>query len=181
MKNLIIILLTAGLWGCTQQDYIVQSDRSVDTDFEQYSTYALSAHASSQNVQYVLQDLELKLDIREAIRDEMEAKGYTLNPENPDLLVNFRVFEEPTEVRGYEQETSYWMGDEVRAMGEPTTYQLEAGSLVVDLVDTESGAVVWKGYASGILEEDKFDRSEQSIATAVDMIFDQYTYRADDL
>lgn len=181
MKKVIIILLITGLWGCTQQDYIVQSDRALDTDFEQYSTYSLSSHASSNDVQFVLRDLELKQDIREAIRDEMEAKGYTLDTRNPDLLVNFRVFEEPTEIRGYERGTTYWGDEEIRTRDDRTTYQLEAGSLVIDLVDTESGAVVWKGYASGILEEEKFDRNEQSIAAAVDMIFDEYGFRADKL
>jgi hypothetical protein len=181
MKKIIVVLLISGLWGCTQRDYVVQSDKSLDTNFDQYSTYNFSTHALSEDVQFVLRDLALKVNIREAIMDEMQAKGYTLGTINPDLLVNFRVFEGATEIVGYEEESGYWTDEEVRSIEDRKTIQLDKGSLIIDLVDAESGTVVWTGYASGILEKDKFDRSEQSIATAVDMIFDDYEFRAESL
>ena len=181
MQKLIIIFFIAALYGCTQQDYLVQSDKALDANFENYSTYAFSTHAISEDVQFVLRDIELKHNIREAIKDEMEAKGYKLDMQNPDLLVNFRVFEEETELIGYQEGTDYWTDEEIRTADDRTTYQLEEGSLIIDLVDAESGVAVWRGYASGILEKNKFDRNERSIATAVDMIFDDYEYRADDL
>lgn len=183
MRKLIIILFITGLWGCTQRDYIVQSDRAPDIediDFENYSTYSFSSHALSEDAQFVLRDIALKNTIREEISSDLQAKGFTLDPRNPDLLVNFRVFEEATTMPTYEEEAVYWQNDEVREM-DRATVNLEKGSLIIHLVDAESNEVVWKGFASGILEQDKFDRDRQSIAVAVDMILDRYPYRGDDL
>lgn len=183
MKKIIIILIITGFWGCTQRDYLVQSDRAPDIEdinFEENSTFNFSTHALSEDAQFVLRDIALKNTIREEIAREMQAKGYTLDTRDPDLLVNFRVFEEATQMPGYEEQTLYWQNDEVREM-DRTTINLDKGSLVIHLVDTEQDEVIWKGYASGILEKDKFDRDRQSIATAVDMIFDRYQYRGDDL
>lgn len=180
MKKLLFLFLISTCWSCTQTEYLVRSDQAPETDFAEYDTYNFATQALSTDATFVLHDLALKNTIREAIAHEMLAKDYERATTDADLLVNFRVFEGPTEYRGYEQSTSgYWAANELIEFDDIKTYQLEAGTLMVDLVDKNTGELVWTGYASGILDKDKFDRDAQSVAEAVSRIFERYQYRAD--
>lgn len=181
MKNISIVLLIIAFTSCTQREYMVSSDHAPDVEFDQYDSYYFATQARSNNTDFFLGDISLKNGIKEEIRGEMKAKGYSFDPLDPDLLVNFRVFEEPVDMQGYQQqEFDYWAEDVIDPDNQKT-YNLDAGSLVVDFVDTETGRVVWTGYASGIIDGDSFDKSEKAIAAAVDELFDNYDYRANEL
>ncbi|MGK7391473.1 MAG: DUF4136 domain-containing protein [Candidatus Cyclobacteriaceae bacterium M2_1C_046] len=183
MKNYLILSLILLFTGCTQQEYLVRSDHAPDVDFEKYNSYAFATNISSNNAELFLDDLSLKNKIREEVRGEMEAKGYTFDLTDPDLLVNFRVFEKPVDMQGYQQQNfEYWGTEDVIDVENKKTYNLDAGTLVVDIVENETKRVVWTGYASGILkEDDSFDKSDNAVAAAVEKIFNNYNYRAEEL
>lgn len=173
IKKIIILTFVSVFWGCSQQEYLVGSDQALDTDLTEYKSFNFSTQASSNAGDFTLNDAMLKAQIRTAIEHEMIAQGYTMDRTNGELMVNFRVFDKPTEYTGYEDNNSYWQGQELRERGERRTYQLEAGTLMVDIIDKETGKLVWTGYASGIIEGNEFDRSEESIVEAVDQIFNE--------
>lgn len=182
MKKILVIFLISVCWSCgTQSEYLVQSDQALETDFSQYESYNFAAQALGTDAMFTLNDLALKNEIREAIAYEMQAKGYDRETTDADLLVNFRIFEGPAEYTGYVEGDRYWSDMEVREYDEVRTYQLEAGTLMVNFVDKGSGEIVWTGYASGIIEGDKFDRSEKSIAAAIKSILDEYDFRANEM
>ena len=173
IQKLILLTFVGVFWGCTQQEYLVGSDQALDTDLTEYNSFNFSSQAISDDGLFTLNDAILKAEIREAIEHEMIAHGYELNRTNGELMVNFRVFDEPTEYTGFEDNNSYWQGQELVERGERRTYELEAGTLMIDIIDKETGKLVWTGYASGILEGDSFDRSEESIVEAVNQIFEE--------
>lgn len=197
LKIITALILTTIFVSCSTQKAIVESDKNLNTDFSKFQTYYWATNAAEDgSLLYVLNNAILKTRIRDAIQYEMDARGYTIDPNNPDLLVNFRVLEEPTKFTGYTgvyKDENYWgpmemrknaIGlvpeAEVRTADNKKTYMLDKGSLIIDLASTEDYQVVWQGYASGILQDGNvFDLSEDKIRDAVQAIYTEYEYRAD--
>lgn len=177
---LIWLLLIAG-WG-RAQTVTVDADKKLNHDFSKYKTYAWASQVDSDLDPglYFLNDLALKKRVRDAVRFALEGRGYTFSRQNPDLLVNFRVFDQPTTIRGYAgYGTTYFGTTEIREPDDATSFEVKAGSLIVNLVDVKSGRVVWRGLASGLTTTNGFDRSDNKIKQAVNLIFEQYGFRAD--
>jgi hypothetical protein len=56
---------------------------------------------------------------------------------------------------------------------------VKAGTLLVSLVDRKKGAIVWQGFASGLIDNNQFIKDEVKIHEAVNLIFENYGMRAD--
>lgn len=46
-------------------------------------------------------------------------------------------------------------------------------------IDLKTGQVIWRGLASGLTHTNGFDRTDNNIREAVNLIFSKYEYRAD--
>ncbi|WP_080055831.1 DUF4136 domain-containing protein [Spirosoma aerolatum] len=183
MKALLIattLLLTASsLWA---QDVTVEADKKLNIDFSKYKTYGWASQVDSKLDPgfYFLNDLELKDRIRNAVRFAMDGRGYKYTRQHPDLLVNFRVFEKPVSIKGYTgYGTTYFGANEVRQPDDESTFEVKAGSLIINLVETKTGQVVWRGLASGLTNTNGFDRDQNKIKQAINLIFEKYSSRAD--
>lgn len=187
MKKLSIVLLFvfALFTQCSEKTYKVAADRNLDEDvnFDQYKTYAWASQVDNkQNGIFFLNDLVLKDLVRHAVSHELDSRGYDYKQDAPDLVANFRVFEGPVEIRGLTGlGDDYWGVNELKDYDDTRTYKLDEGSIIVQLVERESGKLVWQGYASGLTDGNVFDKNEEKINTAVSKIFDEYPYRADNL
>ena len=115
---------------------------------------------------YFLNDLTMKAMVRDAVKGELMGMGYELQSSNPDLIINFRVFDEPVTLKGYDgYGTSYWGDERYREAEDTTSYNVDAGTLLISMADRENGKVVWQGFASGLIENNSFvagDYSERS-------------------
>lgn len=90
-----------------------------------------------------MNDLVLKKQIRDAVGFSMDGRGYKFQRQNPDLIVNFRVFDKPTTIKGYASSGSGYFGtDEVQSLGEEKDINVQSGSVLVNLVDTKNDQVV---------------------------------------
>ena len=163
------------------QQITVRSFKSDDIDFRDYRSYFWAAHAVDQldEGSYLLHDLLLKADIREAIHEELEFRGYRRLESGADVLVNFRMFSKPVTLRGYEgYGNSYWRNDEISSIdiGEEEI-KIEAGTLIISLVERSSGKLIWQGTASGLDTENEIVKVEGKIREAVALIFDRYSNR----
>jgi hypothetical protein len=206
----VIAMICMGLFSmqCAQRDVakvVGQQTLDQQVEFQEYETYTWASQINdSQNNVYFLNDLILKGKIMHAVAHELEARGYRHTEQGADLVVNFRVFEEPVEITAVPADmgTGYWgpgdfTGGTTGAMGTTTgtgtgigttapgaagtaqqTYQLQEGSIIVQLADKESGQVVWQGFASGLTDGNVFSKDEQRITEAVRLIFDTYPHEA---
>lgn len=176
----------------------VASDKSLTADFDQYESFDFARQIADDQIQvFFLDDAMLKSKIKEAVKYELEARGYEQASDSPDLLVNFQVLDSATEFTGYTgvyRDENYWGPNEMRkdAIGlvpeaevrsgeNQRTYQLDKGTLMVHLVDADSGELIWQGYASGIMDGEVIDGKEDRVKEAVSMIFQTYDWRADDI
>lgn len=184
MKKIIFLTTTTLLLGsfAIAQNITVDADKKLNTDFSKYKTYAWASQvdADLDPGLYFLNDLVMKKRIRDAVRFALDGRGYKYTRQSPDLLVNFRVFEQPTSIKGFTgYGTTYFGSQEVREPEDVTTFEVKAGSIVLNLVDTKTGQVIWRGLASGLTNTNGFDRDENKIKQAVNLMFEQYTARAD--
>lgn len=162
------------------QTITVAADHTLNTDFSKYNTFGWTSQVDSEIDEgfYFLNDLVLKSQIRDAVKGELLGLGYTQETE-PDLLVNFRVFDKPTRIKGYEgYGRDYWDGEEYRLISDTTSYDVEAGTLLISLVDREAGSIVWQGFASGLIDDDEFIKDKGKIHEAANLIFEEYNRRA---
>jgi hypothetical protein len=182
MKNIIMsILLLFGVVTLFGQTITVRSDRAADVDFAGFKTFDWADQVDNQldSGYYFLNDLILKAQVREAVRNEMMGLGYELTDNAPDLIVNFRVFDKPAVLKNLsDYGDDYWGRTSYSNISEATNYEVEAGTLLLSLVDRKSGRLVWNGFASGLIENDQFIKDEGKVIEAVNMIFDEYNQRA---
>lgn len=187
LKILIIgLLVSIQVMAQKQQKQNVQvnSDKQLNIDWSKYKTYAWASQVDSKLDPgiYFLNDLVLKERIRNAVGYEMDGRGYEKVSQSPDIIVNFRVFDQPTTLKGYTgYGTSYWGSQEVRQPEDTTSYNVERGTLIVNVIDTKSGETIWRGFASGLMNGTAFNKEEEKIREAVNLIYQDYPARADNL
>ena len=182
-----------------QTNYTTASNRNQEAAFKEYKTYAWAKQANSDKMlDYSGKDMGLKKQIKSAIKHEMTALGYEEATTNPDILINYRIFEEPIEVEGHEnyfRDANYWGDGEIKAgtvgvlplnelgttgssvaggVNQNQKYYFDKGTILVQMVDAERGEVVWQGYASGILKDGHFDKTEKNVVKAISMIYGDY-------
>jgi hypothetical protein len=174
------LVSVAIVFGAHGQRITVESDRALDTEFGKYKTFVMASQVDSELDEglYFLNDLVMKSMIRDAVKDELMGLGYEERDENADLIVNFRVFDEPVTLKGYDGYGSTYWSEEFRQISDTASYDLEAGTLLISMAERESGRVVWQGFASGLIENNAFVKDEAKIHEAVNLIFEEYDYRA---
>ena len=183
MKRILSVLLVSVCFVgvANAQTINVKADRNLDTDFSKFNTFYFASQADAwlDEGMYFLNDLHMKAMVRDAVKAELMGLGYDLQSSDPDLIVNFRVFDEPVTLKGYSgYGTSYWGDERYREPEDTTSYDVEAGTLLISMADRESGRVVWQGFASGLIQNNEFIKEEGTIREAVNLIFEEFNQRA---
>jgi hypothetical protein len=161
-----VLLLTLG--GCTQ--IRVHSDFDPRADFSRLQTYGwlpdLKATTDPR-----LDSALLDRRVREAVDRHLAAKGYRkVDHDAPSFRVAYHVYlrrqsqtvSEPIGPYSYR----WWGG-----MGPTYSYQYDEGSLLVDVIDPQSNALMWRGAATAIIDprasvkerEERVDRAVASL------------------
>ena len=190
LKKALLILLAFVTTPLLAQRYTITSNRDLSAPFDTYKTYGWAKHVTTTtSLAYALNDAIMKSKIQDAVAHELKSRNYVMNQRNPDVLINYRVFDKAVNVKdadGYFHDNSYWGTDEVRnnALGslpfassyydQNSEYYFDKGTLMVQLVDAKKGVVVWQGYASGLTDGNAFDRNPDHVAQAIRLIFDKY-------
>lgn len=161
---LVVLLVVAASLGHAK----VVVDRDTEVDFSRYITFSWRQGTEAS-------DPLVQKRILVAIERELVVKGYREVRENADLhIVTHISLESETRIdvskHGYADGYRRW-GRMVVADGDEQRFA--AGTLVVDLVDSASGALVWRGTASGVATK-KPQKSERMISDAVAKLFKKY-------
>jgi len=173
------------------QKITVRSEQAPDIDFNKYKTFTWASQVSNQLEAgiYFLNDLVLKAQVRDAVKSELLGLGYQMAEGNtqPDLIVNFRVFDQPVKLMGPETYGNDYWGTTGTTSGVTSNgydvisneeYDVPAGTLLLSLADRENGKVIWQGFASGLIDNNQFIKDEGKIHEAVNLIFNEYGQRA---
>lgn len=185
MKKIILVFACTLFYFASQSQVITGADKSSNASVNDYKTYGWSseiANIPSQKVFiapngiYVFNNESLREKIKKAIAFELSAKGYSKNESNPDMIILFRVTEQPGTLltkNGYQQ---FWDEDQNGGNGLHRT-KIAAGTLLINVLDNKSDKVVWQGYSSGILKPDMIN-DNMKVREAVSSIFRKFHFRA---
>lgn len=180
------IFLLAGLASCSPAVY---TDVAADAEFGTYETYAILPAGQDLGENTIYSD-----KIINEVNQEMRARGYELDPNNPDLLVNVKTFydeEEELVATGYYPGTYdyyrpgfytpttmapyYYTGYAgVAGVTGPGIREVEytEGTFVVDVIEANGeNEIIWRGWSETPVDPENVD---ENIRGYVDNIFDEY-------
>ncbi|MCC6332382.1 MAG: DUF4136 domain-containing protein [Myxococcales bacterium] len=180
------LTLTAGvlLAGCSSQLAQVRADYDRAADFSKYKTVAFVSELGAAKGGFTtLSEQRMK----NAVKLQLERRGYTFVEAEPDLLVNVAgKLTRKQEVTASSSGPAYapyygyrggyyapWPGYTT-----VTTRDVTDGTLSVDLVDAKSKQLVWEGLAEGRVTDEMREDAERVIFQVVSDIFDKYPFRA---
>jgi len=164
----------------------VRSDYDHATNFSAYKTFGFASPLGTDVSGYsTLTTQRLKA----ATTRELEARGYRLVEQHPDLLVNFSGrLQDNIQVDPVPAATPMWgyYGYRRSAFYAPwpayaydtSVDQYTQGTLNVDLVDAARKQMVWEGVAVGRVTDKTRDNPGPAIDAAVTDIFKKYPFRA---
>ncbi len=175
-RSLAAMLACVSLVGCSQYD--INYDYDIDSNFSAYRTYAwipITINEGSTTAKSAMQSNTL-LDsrIRGAVDSNLKAKGLTLNEETPDLLVVYHTgMQNKVDVTdwGYSYAGSYWgwAGQDI------DVYNYTEGTLLVDLVNSKTKQLAWRGSATGVVDPGRSpEQVQQTINDVVGQMFQNY-------
>jgi hypothetical protein len=131
----------------------VHSTHDPDFDFGKAKSYDWLT--TPAEVQTSVDDASL----RDLLAGELESKGLYRNQQTPDLLVAMhRTIEGTLHTRG----SGYEIKD-----GRIATYELQSGTLVVDLIAAGNREAVWRGTATGTFRADLLPDERREILVGV--------------
>lgn len=158
--SLSILLLSA----CTSYNYYTAAINK--TNLSAYHTFAWMPESDNKQSNTSVADFKIK----DAVTQTLTTKGIRLNQKNPDLIVNYttkigrgsRTTYYSTAYPGYGFGWGYGWGWAYRpyyyAYGAPFYYNgatyaenehYKEGTLVIDLIDSRSHKIVWRGFGVG--------------------------------
>jgi hypothetical protein len=186
-KTFLFILSGLFCFAVKSQNVVVGADKSFTSSLNDYSTYAWSENIDqipsdaiyiSPSGVYVFNNESVRSKIKNAIEYELSAKGYQKSENNSDMTVLFTITERPGTLKTYNGYQMINNGlDSVRTPESAQTTPIEAGTLIINIIDSKSGVVAWQGFASGILKPDML-QDDSRIRHAVASIFGKFDFRA---
>lgn len=152
----------------------VETDYNHSAHFSKYHTYTWGHVASS--------DPLFESRIRDAVDHALQAKGWRAAPEGADA--DATVTAVGTKDNKQEYTTFYddlgpgwrWRGWGT-GMATTSVENVPVGTLIVDLYDTSSKDLVWRGVARDTLS-DKPEKNTEKLQKAVDKMFEKFPPRS---
>ena len=170
----------------------VTANKLNDVDLSKYKTYAFLPNPDTIRYRNIDGSL-VEEKVMDEINQDMQARGYTIDKDNPDLLIKTNaMFEQEEELvsdpvaytnygyytpgftPGY---TSPYYYSGYNTVGNVTggygveEVQYTEGTIVIDLIDAETDEIVWRGWAEEAIEPENF---VTEVREYVDEVFDEY-------
>ncbi len=183
----LLLCVTLALTACSTAPLKVRTRVDPSAEFSGYRSYGFVPVLGTN---YGGKTTALTVYFMQAIRQEMDSRGYRYTEESPDLLVNFnanpRATEETTTSISpqYGYSTGYYAyraelyGLPVIAFEDEETVNYRVGTGNIDIVDARRKMLVWEGIAEGRLTEDMLNNPGPAIASIVSEIFAHYPAKA---
>jgi hypothetical protein len=189
---MLAIMFLFALSACSSYNYYTAAANK--TDLTQYRTFAWAAQKPNPNKQWRPLDEIGNGKIQEAVKEALIQKGLTLQQQNPDLLVRYAtVTGRGTKTEYYSPYYGYggfggwgfgygygfyrpwgfgwgWPGY-YGGWGYAQRVHYKEGTIIIDLIDTKTNSIVWRGYGVGELHNPK--QTMKNIPKVVDGILKQ--------
>jgi len=175
----IAVMVLAVIAGCSSISVNYDYDQSAD--FQKYGTYAwlpqptgdLSGNANQAMQRNSLMDQRIKRAVTTGLGNE----GMVQDANAPDMFIVYHTGVDDkimTTTWGYTYGSRYW-GYGYGGNQDMTTMQYQKGTLILDFIDAASLQLVWRGTASGILDDSPSpQQQEEAINEAIAGMLQHY-------
>jgi len=182
-----MLLCVAALSACSATPLKVRSNTDPAANFDSYRSYGFVPEPGTNRGG---KSTALTIYFMQAIRKEMDARGFQYTEESPDLLVNFNanphampdVATSVEPANGYSGYYGYRNGlyglPVLGAYDHTETINYRVGTGNVDVVDAHRKMLIWEGIAEGRLTEDMLADPGPAISAAVSDMFAQFPGKA---
>jgi hypothetical protein len=171
MNRLVAISFLALAVGCSNE-IIVRTDFDKSVSIQRLTNYNwLGQHEiESRNNPLLYNELNDKR-IKDEVNKQMAFKGYVLTEAEPEMFIHYHlVVEERSVVRPEEVGYSYsrnWSDQRTRLI------RYSEGTLILDFMDATNCNLIWRGWASSVLDNNR-TMDEELLRGAVDDIFKRF-------
>jgi hypothetical protein len=181
-----VIALVTAVSGCS--GLTIQSDFDPTADFSKFRTWDWIPNAGGDQSSDPSgrDNAILRGRIQTAVANVLIDRGYKLNMDTPDFLVAYHIaFEEKLDLEVVNNYYGYPYAGSYAATWGPTIYgqeiqqrEWEQGTLLLDILDGESGQLVWRGSAQAEVYPNSDPNERQSrINNAVSKVLDEFPPR----
>ena len=166
LRSTALALAALAITGCATMT--VSSHIQNGIDFGRFRTYDWGpADALPTGDPRLDKDPFFQDHMQGAVERQMAAKGFARAEDgHPDLLIHYHAnVTQRIDIAAADRDRGYCYEDDCRA----GAIEYEGGTLVLDLVDTATNKVIWRGWAQESLERvlDNKDRMDRDINEAV--------------
>jgi len=166
----VLLSILICLSGCSTMK--VYSDFDRDLSIKNYATFGwleTKQLETNNNPLYYneLNDKRIKNEVSAHLRNY----GYQFDATNPSLKVHYHIVLEDRSLINPDPFGSYgqdWVNRNVNVR------EYREGTLIIDLMDTKTNNLVWRGWAVNFLDEDKPDQLEAQFKGAIGKIFEKF-------
>ena len=172
---LILIFAAFTLWGCGSS-MLVFSDFDKDANISTYNSYnwlSLDAiEAKGLNPLYYNEINDKR--IKNEVDNQLKSRGFVSSNSSQPLELHYHIVVEDKTVTttnyGGRHFNNYWLNRGV------STYNYREGTLIIDLMDTKNNILVWRGWATDVIDNNTTNNPEAAINKAVQEIFKVFPF-----
>ena len=180
-----VVAVSLALGGCAAPKINTRSQTDPSVNLASYHTYNFVAEPGTNRGGY---STPITTYFKTAITRELNARGYKLSEENPDLLINFNTnAREQVDIRSTPS-MSYGYGyygyrGGLYAAGpiggsDVETVRYKQGTANIDVVDAAKKQLVWEGVAEGKITDTMMKNPQATIDTVITDMFLNYPVKA---
>jgi len=160
----IILTLTAVVIFAGCSTVHIETDYDRQADFSKYKTYRWIPHTKGTGDNPLMNDPLIEGHVKSAVNAELAKKGFVKIEEgHPDFLVAYYfTARNRVDITNY---YGYWYP-------QTSVYRYKEGTLILDIVDREQKQLVWRGWASDVLEDRS--RLNEQINDSVRKLLERY-------
>jgi hypothetical protein len=149
----------------------IKYDYDHHANFSQYKTYSWA--------KVDMPDPIWNDRVKEAVDKQLSAKGWTEVPSGGDVSIVAvgMTHEKPTLQTFYDGFDGWGWGGFQDAMATTTVQNYEVGTLVIDMFDSRTKKLIWRGSASDTIS-DKPEKNMKDLDKSVEKLFDHFPPRA---
>lgn len=157
MKRILVVIFLAVLnFSCNRNLYI---EREPNIAIEQYRTYGWNKLEATKATHPLYSSVELNQTLMREIDKNLAKKGFRRNIATPDFLVDFHIYVEEQKFQNLVCGAGFYRGERYLPDLSQRTYcespeivNYDDGTLIIDIVDAQTGQLVWRGTAGEIID-----------------------------
>lgn len=172
-----LLLATLILSGCATPVFVDYDDQAV-LKFDRYKCFAIDIPEAQGNVENAVFSPIVKRRFARELEVSLKARGYTDDCSTPDFRVWFYAYQKTVTDADFHigRNITFFRYDcfapEVGYFPQPYFDQYEEGTFLIDIIDTQSNELVWRGTYLKRLQ--RRAPNEAEIRTIIDNILDRF-------